>query len=144
MLGTRYLILEARYKKQPYLISEFSELSVAKNCLICLKMFKNAKNCANPSTPAQDEERKTANPVILSAYNEKTKPIAGLWLESLNSKPRILNRGKIMKNKANFRKAKIGVNHFFTKDYVNRPAWRIEKNKPNQSQFSCPYPSGRR
>jgi len=46
--------------------------------------------------------------------------------------------GKTNPNKTNFRKAKMKVNLFATKDYENEPAFKLRKNKPNQSQF-LPY-----
>jgi len=41
----------------------------------------------------------------------------------------------IMQNKANFRKAQMNVNFTLQKDYENKPACRVQKNKANQSQF---------
>ena len=41
----------------------------------------------------------------------------------------------IMQNKANFRKGQMNVSIFSTKDYENRPIWRLRENKANQSQF---------
>jgi len=40
-----------------------------------------------------------------------------------------------MQNKPNFRKAQINVNVFPTKDYENQLVSKLQKNKPNQSQF---------
>ena len=40
-----------------------------------------------------------------------------------------------MQNKANFRKAQMNVNFYSQKDYENKPAFGVQKNKPKQSQF---------
>jgi len=40
-----------------------------------------------------------------------------------------------MQNKANFRKVQMNVNPILAKDYDNETAFRLRKNKPNQSQF---------
>jgi len=40
-----------------------------------------------------------------------------------------------MQNKPNFRKAKMNVNLYVIKEYENETAFRLEQNKPNQSQF---------
>ena len=42
---------------------------------------------------------------------------------------------KQSQNKANFRKAKMNENLFATKVYENETAFRLQKYKPNQSQF---------
>jgi len=39
-----------------------------------------------------------------------------------------------MQNKANFRKAKMKLNSYSTKDYENETAFGLWENKPNQSQ----------
>ncbi len=41
----------------------------------------------------------------------------------------------IMQNKPNFRKAKMNANAFSQKDYENKTTFRLEQNKPNQTQF---------
>jgi len=40
-----------------------------------------------------------------------------------------------MQNKANFRNDKTNATSFSAKDYENEIAFRLCKNKPNQSQF---------
>ena len=40
-----------------------------------------------------------------------------------------------MQNKPNFRKAQMNVNFYSQKDYENKPAFGVRKNKPKQSQF---------
>jgi hypothetical protein len=40
-----------------------------------------------------------------------------------------------MQNKANFRKAKMKLNSYSTKDYENEQLCRLRQNKPNQTQF---------
>ena len=45
----------------------------------------------------------------------------------------------IMQNKPNFRKAKMNVNFYSTKDYENVPRRRTRKNKPNQTQSPRPH-----
>ena len=40
-----------------------------------------------------------------------------------------------MQNKANFPKNKMNANAFSQKDYENKPAFGVQKNKPKQSQF---------
>ncbi len=40
-----------------------------------------------------------------------------------------------MQNKANFRNDKMNTTFFFTKDYENETAFRLQKYKPKQSQF---------
>jgi hypothetical protein len=42
---------------------------------------------------------------------------------------------KQSQNKPNFRKAKMNENLFAAKDYENETAFRLRKNKANQSQF---------
>ncbi len=37
--------------------------------------------------------------------------------------------------KPNFRKAKMNVNLYVIKEYENETAFRLEQNKPNQTQF---------
>ena len=56
------------------------------------------------------------------------------------NKPPILpslptNYDLIMQNKPNFRKAKMNLNFYSQKDYENKPAFGVQKNKPKQSQF---------
>ena len=41
-----------------------------------------------------------------------------------------------MQNKANFKKAEINVTYYLQKDYGNESAFRVWKNKPNQTQFT--------
>jgi len=41
-----------------------------------------------------------------------------------------------MQNKPNFRNAKMNVNSFITKDYKNELCQKLQKNKPNQTQFA--------
>jgi len=43
------------------------------------------------------------------------------------------NYDLIMQNKANFRKAKMNVNSFITKDYRKNDAFAVQKNKPNSN-----------
>jgi len=45
------------------------------------------------------------------------------------------NKPKTNPIKANFRKAKMNVNFYLTKDYKNVPLRRRGENKPNQTQF---------
>jgi len=40
-----------------------------------------------------------------------------------------------MQNKANLRKAQINVKYYLQKDYGNESAFRVWKNKANQTQF---------
>ena len=40
-----------------------------------------------------------------------------------------------MQNKPNFRKARMNVSSFITKDYRKNDAFAVQKNKPNQTQF---------
>ena len=42
---------------------------------------------------------------------------------------------KQSQNKPNFRKAKMNVNFFSEKDYKNELCRKLQKNKPNQTQF---------
>jgi len=44
------------------------------------------------------------------------------------------NYDLIMQNKPNFLKDKTNATLFATKDYENETAFRLQKNKPNQSQ----------
>jgi hypothetical protein len=44
-----------------------------------------------------------------------------------------------MQNKANFRKAKMKLNFYLTKDYENGVLYSRGKNKPNQTQFQAGY-----
>jgi len=37
--------------------------------------------------------------------------------------------------KPNFRKAKMNLNSYLTKDYENKSNWTFGENKPKQSQF---------
>jgi len=41
----------------------------------------------------------------------------------------------IMQNKPNFRKARMNLNFYSTKDYENDNTFRLPENKPNQTQF---------
>ena len=41
--------------------------------------------------------------------------------------------------KPNFRKAKMNANAFSQKDYENETAFRLQKNKPNQSQWASKF-----
>jgi len=43
-----------------------------------------------------------------------------------------------MQNKPNFRNDKMNTTFFFTKDYENETAFRLEENKANQTQFQNP------
>ena len=36
-----------------------------------------------------------------------------------------------MQNKPNFRKAKMKLNFYLTKDYENKTNWKVRKNEPN-------------
>jgi len=40
-----------------------------------------------------------------------------------------------MQNKPNFRKAKMKLNFYSTKDYENEFCRKLRENKPNQTQF---------
>ncbi len=40
-----------------------------------------------------------------------------------------------MQNKANFREGQINASSLITKDYENESAFRVQQNKPNQTQF---------
>ena len=40
-----------------------------------------------------------------------------------------------MQNKANFGKTKMNLRYYSTKDYENKTAFELRKNKPNQTQF---------
>jgi len=42
-----------------------------------------------------------------------------------------------MQNKANFRKARMNVNSFITKDYRNNDAFAVQKNKPNSNPIKA-------
>jgi len=44
----------------------------------------------------------------------------------------------IMQNKPNFRKARMFLNFYLTKDYENELCQKLQKNKPNQTQFPRP------
>jgi len=48
---------------------------------------------------------------------------------------RIGDMKKQSQNKPNFRNAKMNETLFAAKDYENETAFRLEQNKPKQSQF---------
>jgi hypothetical protein len=49
------------------------------------------------------------------------------------TKDYVRNYQMIMQNKANFRKAKMNINIYYTKSYNNETAFRRRKNKPNSN-----------
>ena len=77
---------------------------------------------------------------------EKTKPKQTQFAKCSNEHKLCFNKGlqkkrrfrspkKQSQNKPNFRKAQMNVNFYSQKDYENKPAFGVQKNKPKQSQF---------
>ncbi len=62
-------------------------------------------------------------------------PRSTLSYRRSTSVERPLQISSFMQNKANFRKAKMNVNFYSTKDYENERLSRLRENKPNQTQF---------
>ena len=71
---------------------------------------------------------------ILTSYNESQT----LFPEILNTRDE--RRAMInMQNKANLLKSKMNLRLIATRDYENKTAFRLRKNKPNQTQsVFCP------
>ena len=55
--------------------------------------------------------------------------------KGLQKKRRLRSPKKQSQNKPNFPKAQMNVNFYSQKDYENKPAFGVQKNKPKQSQF---------
>jgi len=76
-----------------------------------------ASTAASKTNPIQSQ----SNPIqsqskpIQSQYKANTKPIQSQY-------------------KPNSRKAKMKLNFYSTKDYENELCWKLQKNKPNQTQ----------
>ena len=80
------------------------------------------------------------------SQSKKTNPIQTQFPKGQNERKLTYNKGLQKKRwfrspkkqtqfKADFRKAKMNLNFYLTKDYENVPLRRRGENKPNQSQF---------
>ena len=52
-----------------------------------------------------------------------------------------LHANEFMQNKPNLKNAKMNLNFYPTTDYENKHICEGRKNKPNQTQFSLPFPT---
>ncbi|MHC4463024.1 MAG: hypothetical protein ACYS30_16580, partial [Planctomycetota bacterium] len=69
---------------------------------------------------------------IVSDFDIRISDFASLGIFTLVKNP--LQIAPFMQNKPNFRKAKMNVTYYITKNYENVPLCRRGENKPNQTQ----------
>jgi len=70
---------------------------------------------------------------ITSQKQSNTTLVAHHAQISKTTKYFVRNYQRIMQNKPNFRRPKMNVSFFYTKDYENKSNWTLGQNKPNSN-----------